>query len=65
MCANQKIHHMKHVIFHPTFHQTCRKIVGLVCSGLNMLIAGKETFLTEKEIIQYSEKMALYQEDCL
>ena len=36
-CANQKIRHMKHVIFHPTFHQTCRKNVGwnvgLVCSG--------------------------------
>ena len=31
---------MKHVIFHPTFHQTRRKNigrnVGLVCSGLYM-----------------------------
>ena len=38
-CANQKIRHMKHVIFHPTFHQTCRKNVGwnvgLVLSGHN------------------------------
>ena len=50
-CANQKIRHMKHVIFHSTFHQTCRKNVGwnfwLVCSNLN-----KKILLVELENIE-------------